>query len=294
MDKFFFKQWVVGICRGNIQDIIKTKKFDPEINWLSPMSLDKIQADPFLLDSDDGNIKILYEESKFREGYGKIALMTLNKDFTKINSKVLLDTQSHLSYPFVFRENDKYYMFPEAAASGKLSCYEYDTINEKTTFIKDIIDLPLRDSTILKHNNKYWLLGALGSNTTTYELHIFFSNELTGPYFPHTSNPVKTGLDGVRPAGNFLEINGEIFRPAQNCKNGYGDSITLLKIRTLDEREFSEEEYMRIEINKMKKNNKNIHTIHTLNVMNDILVVDGKRWVFSPLRQLRKKLKELS
>jgi hypothetical protein len=83
-------------------------------------SFDKFYADPFLLSSKDGNFKIIFEDYTFDDDYGKISLMTLDKSFRQVNHKILLDTKSHLSYPFVFTENNKTYVFPEAGKSGKL------------------------------------------------------------------------------------------------------------------------------------------------------------------------------
>ena len=174
INKLFFKKWIIGICQDNIGDIIRSKTFDPDINWLLIKSYDKFYADPFLLNSKDGNFRILFEEFTFDEDYGKISLLTLDKNFRQVNNKVLLDTKSHLSYPFVFTESGKTYIFPEASKSGKLSCYEYDSVNESLNFLQDILNLPLRDSTILKHSDKYWIFGTLSESVTDYKLHIFF------------------------------------------------------------------------------------------------------------------------
>ena len=92
-------------------------------------SFDKFFADPFFVTSADENLKIIFEDYPFDDDYGKIALMTVDKDFRPIGQKLLLDTGSHLSYPFVFYENNKIYIFPEAARSSKLTCYEYDPVD---------------------------------------------------------------------------------------------------------------------------------------------------------------------
>ena len=78
-DKLFFKKWVIGIFQGNIKDIIRSKTFDPDINWLLIKSFDKFYADPFLLRSKEGESKILFEEYVFDDDYAKISLMTLDK-----------------------------------------------------------------------------------------------------------------------------------------------------------------------------------------------------------------------
>lgn len=287
IDKLFFKQWIIGICKDNIKDIIRTKNFDLNINWLPKKSFDKFYADPFPLVSNNGNFKILYEEFKFGEDYGKISLLTLDKSFNQVNNKVLLDTKSHLSYPFVFIENNKTYVFPEAGKSGKLSCYEYDPVHESINFVEDILNLPLRDSTILKHDGKYWIFGALSENYSNYKLYVFFSESLLGPYVLHPGNPINGGLNGIRSAGNFIEVDGIIYRPTQNCKNKYGESITINKIIELNEINVVEEPYLTISINKKNRKNYRMHSIHTINVMDNIIAVDGEYWTFAPIRQLK-------
>jgi hypothetical protein len=289
--KLFFKKWIIGVCSENIADIIHKKSFNPNIKWLRTNSPDKFYADPFLISSKNGGLNIIYEEYLYNDNYGKISLMTLDKNFNPQSNKLLLDTKSHLSYPFVFIENNKTYIFPESAQNGKLSCYEYDIENESLNLLIDILDLPLRDSTILKHNNKYWIAGTLSEAIVDYKLHIFVSDSLLGPYTPHPKNPVKNGLDGTRSAGNFIEIDGTIYRPTQNCKNNYGESITINKITELNFENFTEEPYMTINIDRKNKNNHDVHSIHTINVLGNNIVVDGEQWIFSPKEQWKNFLK---
>jgi hypothetical protein len=286
--KLFFKKWIIGIFRDDIKSIIRSRTFDPDINWLLKNSVDKFYADPFVLDSEDENLRILCEEYPYDDNYGKISLMTLDNKYKLVNYKILLDSESHLSYPFLFTENNRTYVFPEAKKSGRLSCYEYDKITETLVFFKDLIDLPLLDSTILKHDNKYWIFGTLSENETDYKLHLFFSDNLMGPYTAHPGNPVKIGINGTRSAGNFIEVDGIIYRPSQNCKKEYGESITINKVTTLNGIEFTEEPYMDISINVKNRYNKGMHTIHTINLLNDVIVVDGMLWTFSPVSQLKK------
>jgi hypothetical protein len=293
IDKLFFKKWIIGVCQGNIEDIIRRKTFDLKINWLLRKPYNTFYGDPFPIVSHDGNIKILLEEYPYDEDYGKISLMTFDKKFRKINHKVLLDNKSHLSYPFVFSENNKTYVFPESKKIGKLACYEYDSINESMHFKKNILDLPLLDSTILKHDDKYWIFGTLSENDSNYKLYIFFSDSLLGPYTPHPSNPVKMGLDGTRSAGNFIKIDGIIYRPTQNCEQEYGRSITINSVTELNETRVTEEPYMTICIDEDNLFNHGMHKIHTINVIDNLIVVDGMHWNFAPFYQLKKFVKSI-
>lgn len=286
-ERLFFKEWIIGICRENIKDAIRKRTFDPDINWLKIKSYEKFIADPFFLESIDGTFKIIYEEFTYNDNYGKLSIMSINNDFQITNQKMILDTKSHLSYPFVFKEDNKTYVFPESKQKGKLSCYEYNPKNESLNFLQDILDLPLLDSTIVKHNNKYWIFGTISENKREYNLNLFFSENILGPYSPHPKNPVKSGLNATRSAGKFIEVDRIFYRPSQNCEKAYGESITINKVTELNEITYTEEPYMTITINAKKKSNYGMHTIHTINLLGDIILVDGIHWVFRPIFMIK-------
>ncbi len=285
-NKLFYQKWIIGISKENLSDIIRNRKFDPDIIWLFKNSYNKIYGDPFFIRSEDGKIDIIMEVLQFEGDYGRLALLTLDEEFRISKFKILLDTKSHLSYPFVFKEDGRYFLFPESSKNGRLSCYEFDPVAERLIFLRDVLEFPLLDSTIIKKSGMYWVFGVLTDDNAGYEEHVFYSDNLLGPYKGHPANPVKRGLDGTRSAGSFIEVDGAIYRPAQNCEKEYGDSITIYKINELNDKRVSEEPYMNIEINRSNRHNDGMFKIHTINYMNDLILVDGKNWTFSPFRQL--------
>jgi hypothetical protein len=288
VDKLFFKKWIIGLCEGDINEIIRNKNFNLNINWLLRKPYDRFFGDPFPIQSENGDIRILLEEYEYKEDYGKISLLTFDSRLKEIKHKTLLDTKSHLSYPFVFNENNRTYIFPESRQAGKLTCYEYNSRDETMSFVKDILDYPLLDSTILKHNGKYWIFGTISENDKDYILLVFFSDNLMGPYIPHKSNPVKRGLDGTRSAGGFFEVDGEIYRPTQNCSEDYGMSIAINKVTEISENRFAEEPYMTISVRGKRSFRFSMYKIHTLNVHEKTILVDGMCWTFLPFNQLIK------
>lgn len=285
LQKLYFKQWSIGLCKGDIRTIIRNKAFNQDIHWLPLESFDHFQADPFLLRSPKGLINIFHEDFSFRDEYGKISLMSVDENFNIETHKILLDTKSHLSYPFIFSENGRIFVFPEASHSGKLCCYEFDETQQLLTFRSVVLEMPLLDPTFFKHNDKYWLFGTLQGKESHNKLYIFYSDNLFGPYKPHPMNPVKNSLNGSRSAGNIIEVDGSYYRPSQNCKIQYGESITINKITVLNENIFEELPYMIIKIDHNKPSNRNIFTIHTINVLDNIIAVDGSKWTFSPSAQ---------
>ena len=289
-DKLYLKQWGIGFLKASIADIIRNKQTDLSFEWMSLEDKTISHADPFVFKAADGRINILFESVSSYNLNGKISLLVCNDSLDPVLEKVVLNTNSHLSYPYVFTENGKVYVFPESAFSGSLNCYEFDQVKRSFINKKEIIRLPLLDSTILKYDNRYWLFATLLGDTMHSDLQIFYADNLFGPYTAHAGNPVKKDMNGSRPAGNFIEVDGAIYRPAQNCSNYYGESITINKINTLTTTDFQEEEYMVIGSNKNDEFN---YGIHTLNVVDNIIVVDGQKGYFEPVQQLSRKLKNI-
>jgi hypothetical protein len=289
---FCIMQWSIGFAENDLANIIRNKKTDIRFKWLPPLKNNVSIADPFLLEVSNDTIQVLYEDFSMVnvDNYGKIVLGLFDKKLNIILQKEILDSGLHSSYPLVFKENGKTYVLPESRKANQLCIYEYDF---ETKLLKNKVVLinnqPLLDSTLLKHNNKYWLFATMGDGVFDHsKLYIFYADSLLGPYIMHKNNPVKHGLNGTRPGGNFFIVDNELYRPAQNCKEYYGESLTINKIIKLDEDEFEEIPFM---VLKGDKNSKFNAGLHTINVMNDVMVVDGIRMVFMPIKKIKNFIK---
>ena len=281
-------QWNIGFANYNIADIIREKRNDLKFKWLPSDDSEKSYADPFIFRAADRKLHVIYEEFSMvnPKKYGKILLSILNENFTPSFNKEILDSKTHSSYPFIFSENNKTYVIPESSQRGKVSCYQFDDVNKSLINERTIINnLPLLDSTIFQYNNKFWLFATLADHKFDHsKLYIYHADSLFGEYTPHIKNPVKHGLNGTRPAGNIITVDNEIYRPAQNCKEYYGESIAINKIIILNEAEFEEEAYLQITAD---KNSVYSEGIHTINVLDDIIVVDGIKMIFRPLKKIK-------
>jgi hypothetical protein len=289
-DKLYLKQWGIGFLRASIADIIREKRSELNFEWMEIEDKSVSYADPFVFKTDDGRINLLYENVSSTELDGKIDLMVLNKDLEPLLQKTLLNTGDHLSYPFVYKEDGRIYVFPENAFSGSLNCYEFDQVRRALISKHEIIAEPILDPTILKFDTRYWIFATLKGGAYNSELHIFYADNLMGPYTAHAGNPVKNNINGSRPAGNFIHVDGSIYRPAQNCGNYYGESITINRVTKLTTTEFEEEEYMVIQPARKDEFN---YGIHTINVIDDLIIVDGQKSHFQPAGQLSRKLKSI-
>lgn len=283
LDKFFVKQWTIGVAKLDINRFEKNGIDGIDFFWIPVNNSDVFIADPFVFKNQDGNVHILYEDYSY-SSYGTISMKILNPNFETIITKSLLNIGSHLSYPNVFSKNGKTYVMPESSKANNLYCFEYDfsensLVNQKTIIANE----PLLDSTILEHNGKYWLFATKRGPESNNKLYIYHSNRWDGDYIPHKLNPIKDNLSGSRPAGNFIKINNNIYRPAQNSSEYYGKSISLYKLISLNEIEYVEEHFLDI---RPPQNTKFKFAMHTINIADNVIVVDGLRRIFNPFRQI--------
>ncbi|MDB5280387.1 MAG: hypothetical protein JWR61_5342 [Ferruginibacter sp.] len=273
-------QWRIAIAHGDIATIIREKKIGLHFTSLPNHRVTQFMADPFIFLTQEGLIKVLYEEFSFNKK-GIIILKTIDSDFKILSQKTLLKSSGHLSYPLVFTENGTTYVIPESHEDGDVNLYEYDLANDILVNKQLLIQQPLLDVTVLRYNQKYWIFATMGDGTNdNADLHIFYADSLKGPYKAHFNNPVKSNLNGSRPAGNFIEVDGNIYRPSQNSSEYYGKSMTIHRISRLTERDFEEVHHMDI--------NGSTHALfktgaHTINARDNIIAVDYIQPIFSPL-----------
>ena len=285
LDKFYIKNWVIGICKYDEKITIHSKTIPAKFHWIRHPDFNKFYADPFIYHGKDGAIYILCEELSRRNFIGNITCLKLDCEFNIIQKNVLLKSNLHYSYPFLIEYKNKLFVIPENSNSNKLIAYEFDEVNLSLTNKIEILETNLLDCTILEHDSKFWLFGYKGNDKTNGELHVYYSSELFGKYVPHPSNPVKYGLDACRPAGKFIKIRDEIFRPSQNNMKEYGESISINKIVKLTETEFKEDFSFQLNAKEFLSG---FERLHTINFSNEYMVIDSTYSKFAPIMQLKR------
>jgi hypothetical protein len=120
-----------------------------------------------------------------------------------------------------------------------------------------------------------YLFGAWRDGTGGYSdsLAIFYAERLFGPWLPHASNPVLIDRASARPAGNFVTRNGRLWRPVQDCANGYGAALGLAEILELTPTTFRQVVRHSLRPGPAWPGRK----LHTLNRCGELEVIDGSR-----------------
>lgn len=226
---------------------IKTINCDSKSIFREPKT---IIADPFLFVKNDC-LYLFYEEKKLYKK-GKIAMIK-TKDLVHWTEPVIvLEEVCHLSYPWIFEENGHVYMIPETCGLNEIRIYEAENENltsfvYKKTLMKnyniDSVLTDYSDSSIYKNKYGFFLMTTVNYDGTN-QLELYHSENLFGPYNKHKDSPISISNKYGRNGGCLFSYNGKLYRPAQDCVNGYGDNVHIRLIKEMTKNNYCEEEYI--------------------------------------------------
>lgn len=235
--------------------------------------VDHFYADPFPC-IRDGKRVIFFEALEHKAQKGIIACSIFGDDGRPGPAIPVLEEPWHLSYPFVFEEDGQIWMIPEASLSGEITLYRATgfplTWERHATLISGV---EAGDATIVRHDGRLWMFAVVREGIGGYSdmLAIWTADRLEGPWLPHGDNPVLIHDRMARPAGQMIHRGGALYRPVQDCREGYGVGIGLARVTRLDDQCFRQE----IETWLTPGPGWPGHKLHTLNRWGDLEVIDG-------------------
>lgn len=217
------QHWTLGFIEQPLKDIVEGKPF--KIHYVKGMPHERWFADPFILDYDDNTISVLAEEFSYSIRRGRIALLTFDRHtYGLLNYKIILDLPTHLSFPFIQRENGKAYICPENSASGGWNRYEYNPVTNQCLNPQTVIAKPLTDAIITDLLDKEYVFSTQipdqnGNTLLMYSIDGTLQQEIVFP-----SNV-------ARNAGEWFCVDEKVYRPAQDCNNGYGCAVIIQEVK---------------------------------------------------------------
>ena len=266
---FYHKQWALYIG-------LKTAfPFDPKVLKKIPIPKDRFWADPFVITKNDKHY-LFIEELPFATNRGHLSVLEMDKNGNCSKAKIILKKPYHLSYPFIFEYEGKYWMIPESWENHCIQLYECINFPYEWKHKMNLMEkLDAVDSTLLYNNKKWWLFTNIAQQkgaSLNDELFLFFADSpITNNWTPHPMNPIISNNQLARPAGNIFERNGKLYRPSQDCSKSYGYGFNLNEIERLSETDYKE---------KLVKNirpdwDTSIQRTHTYQFVNGLLIIDG-------------------
>lgn len=276
------RRWTIGFLNNSIEDVIAGK--EPKVSWISHNYTDRWFADPFILDVTDDVIFVLVEEFLYNLGRARIARLSIDRKSLYVKESVpILTLPTHLSYPAIIRKEGEVFIYPESGASGKLLLYKYDLKSNTLEETCVLSDENLGDATYTNMWGEDMLFCTTPDAFNGHTLHIYRKNA-NGLY--KDSETLCFPDNVARMAGDFFEVNGRIYRPAQDCNKSYGNGTVIQEI------ERSETGWNIKETNRYFSKNKLYPLgMHTINTYKGVTVVDAvgyrKPFIGSILSRIR-------
>lgn len=271
--------WNIGFCDMTPEELVAEKKLEP-IQWMKHPYKDRFFADPFIYKVTEQEIIVFVEEYVFDNPPGLIVELVVDRKSKQLKKRYeLLRLPTHLSYPAIIREGGETYVYPENGNSGELNIYRYDEVQHKLVEPVCILNEAVADSTMCRLTNGQFLLVATKYPDNQENAYAYESSSVKGPFEPIGSGPFQTSRAYSRPAGDFFEAFGQLYRPAQNCIGSYGASTNVLEF---DASNFKEKEAF--ELNPQARSYP--LGLHTINFYEGLCVVDGLGYLYPILGQI--------
>lgn len=232
-------------------------------------------ADPVPI-SWQGRTFVFFEDLDHRTNKGTISAIEFDGTGPVGEVIPVLEEPWHLSYPFLIEHDGDLWMIPESSAHNDVPLYKCVRFPDKWERHSTLLSgFELADATITQHNGLNYMFGAWRDGTAGYSdiLAIFYAENLFGPWLPHASNPVMMDRTTTRPAGNFVTIDGKLWRPVQDCTHGYGAALGLAEIVQLTPTTYQQIVRHTIQPGPLWPGRK----LHTLNRSGRLEVIDGSR-----------------
>lgn len=244
-------------------------------NRLTPPK-DRDWADPFVIYEND-KYYIFCEELIKKEKKGHISVMELDRNGKLTDPKIILKKPYHLSYPFIFQEDGKYYMIPECEENNTISLYVCTAFPYEWEFCMNLMEgIKAVDTTLFKYDNKFWIftnLIELQGACYSDELFLFYSDNLfSNNWVSHPMNPIVSDVKSSRPAGKLFYQNDTLYRPSQDCSFSYGYATVINEVLKLNETEYEERKVSEI----TPKWNKDVIAVHSLSYNKELTCIDAR------------------
>jgi hypothetical protein len=214
---------------------------------------DRFWADPQVI-WKDGKYFIFIEELLYQNHKGHLAVIEMDSQGSWKEPVPVLETGYHLSYPFVFEHNQKYYMVPETGANRTIDLYECVEFPTRWKFKLTLMEnVTAKDTTLFFRDGKWWLFTGITENpgaAPEVELFLYYADDLfSTDWKAHPLNPLVSDVTNARPAGRLFVQDGKVYRPSQDCSRNYGYGFNINEILCLSETDYLEKKVAAVKPN---------------------------------------------
>lgn len=231
-------------------------------------------ADPFMA-QENNTWYMFFEVLNEHTDQGDIGLATSPDGLRWTYKQIVLDEPFHLSYPYVFKWQDTYYMVPESGEADSIRLYQATNFPIEWSLVATLLDgRYYLDSAIFRFADRWWLFTTPTADNDT--LLLFYADDLLGPWIEHPQNPIiEANAHIARLAGRVLVFDGRLIRYTQDDKPVYGRLVQAFEITELTTTRYAEEPVSGNPILAPGKSGWNARGMHHI----DPHQLDAARWI---------------
>ena len=278
-DLFRHEQWTIGIAEAPIQAFLG-KQANAPVRWLPAGSRTEYLADPFGV-GHGADCRIYAERFSYRRRKGWIVALLPGQSASPVAERHSLELDTHLSYPYIFRDKGRLWGVPENFESNSIRLYELaEGLSPEWRGGRKLVDgFAGIDATVLEWGGQWWMFATDRDTGPDSHLHAWHAASVEGPWHAHELNPIKIDVRSARPGGTPFVHEGRLFRPAQDCSQTYGGRVVINEVIRLDSRVFDEVPAAYVEPDRAGIWRDGLHTLSACG--DNLTLLDAKRTVFS-------------
>ena len=220
-DYVLLQKYNIGFIDGDLQSVMEGDTI--KVKWLKHNYKNRWFADPFILDNNEREIIVLVEEWYDPIQRGRISKLTIDKNSFELKEiKVLLESETHLSFPMIVRKDNGIFVYPENSATGKWVEYKYNPETDALVAQRTMANLPLTDSVICNYFDESLMFSTCLPDANGKELGIYSWDEIKQEYI------VK---EYYHFAENISRTAGDFFKYIAQLKYVFSHTVTRSRFR---------------------------------------------------------------
>jgi hypothetical protein len=235
-------RWSIGIYTGQSPfDLASPEKLNPVLTGKDVTDVRaRSVADPFMI--AEGSVwYMFFEVLNADTNRGAIGLAASSDGLKWKYERIVLEEPFHLSYPYVFKWNDAYYMVPESREGHSVRLYKAEHFPIKWLLGATLLHGDFVDPSVVNYRGKWWIFVGYAEGNNV--LRLYYADALEGPYAEHSKSPIVLGDARIaRPAGRILILGDRIYRFAQDDHLTYGNQVKMFEITDLTPTCYAERE----------------------------------------------------
>jgi hypothetical protein len=196
-------------------------------------------ADPFIL-RDASTYYMFFEVVNKKDRNTDIALAESTDGIRWTYKQVVIDEPFPLSYPYVFKYEDDYYLIPESGKDLAVRLYRATHFPNQWEYVCNLLGgHQFTDPSIIRYKDRWWMF--VSSTEACNALNLYYSDKLTGPWTQHPASPVVKGDKHTgRCGGRLVVFDGRLYRFAQDDLPRYGTRVLALEITEISTTSYKE------------------------------------------------------